>query len=502
MSIITEQAILWPVIVPLGAAMLAVAFWGRRRAQELISLTGLLGLLASAVLLLLSVSSGGVLTAQFGNWPAPFGIGFAADMLSSVMVLVTALLSLAVGVFGLAGVRDSQARGGFQPLFLGMIAAVNGAFLTADIFNLYVWFELMLMTSTGLVLLDRSRAQLDGAVRYLVLNLFATTLFLVGVALLYGVTGTLNMADMAVTLAVTEASISVVIAGLLFLIAFGIKGAYFPLFFWLPASYHTASITVTAIFAGLLTKVGVYATYRVFMLILSADAPGLKGMIAVIAGGTMLFGVFGAAVQWDTRRILSFHIISQIGYMLFGLAIGSVAAVAGSVFYLVHHMIVKTNLFLVAGAMQASAGSFDLRKSGGLMRSHPLLAALFLIPALSLAGIPPLSGFWAKYLVVDASFRGDQAWLGATGLFVGLMTLYSMSKIWTHGFRKPGRSDRRPKRIPGAMLVASGILGVATLFITFAPEPVFQLADRTADQLASPGTYIHAALPSATGDLP
>src|SRR5690625_351357 len=501
MSLLLSQAVLWPVLVPLGAAMLCVVLWGRNRAQQAVSLAGLAVLLASSVLLLTRVIDSGVQAVQFGSWPAPFGIGFAVDRLGAVMVLVSAALAFATGVYGLAGVRRAQARAGFQPLFLAMLAAVNGAFLTADIFNLYVWFELMLITSTGLLLLDRSSAQLDGGLRYLVLNLFGTILFLMGVGLLYGVTGTLNMADLAVVLQEGNHGSTITFASLLFLVSFGIKGAYFPLFFWLPASYHTASIAVSAIFAGLLTKVGGYATYRVFTLLLSADAPGMRTVLLIMEAGTMLFGVFGAAVQWDTSRILSFHIVSQIGYMLFGLALGSAAAVAGSVFYLVHHMLVKTNLFLVAGAMQAGTGTFDLRRSGGLQRNRPLLAALFLIPALSLAGIPPLSGFWAKFLVIDASFGSPDSWLGVAGLFVGLLTLYSMSKIWTEGFQKPAPAGSRPaRRIPGAMLAASALLGLATVWIGLQPELLVRFGTDSAAELATPAGYVETVLPGEGGE--
>lgn len=246
-----------------------------------------------------------------------------------------------------------------------MLAGVNGAFLTGDIFNLYVWFEVMLITAMGLLAIGRNRAQLDATVRYAILNLFSTLLFLTGVALLYGATGTLNMADLARVLPQTEPSINLTLSALLLLCGFGIKAGYFPLFFWLPASYHTASITVSAIFAGLLTKVGVYACLRVFTLIFSVEDSGIREIVAVLAAGTMLFGVFGAAVQWDVRRILSFHIVSQIGYMLLGLAISTQAALTGAIFYILHHIIVKANLFLLAGAIHRASGTFDLRKSGG-----------------------------------------------------------------------------------------------------------------------------------------
>jgi multicomponent Na+:H+ antiporter subunit D len=454
--------------------------------------------LASSLLLLAAVYQKGVLAIRFGGWDAPFGVVFVADALSAVMVAITGILAAAVMIFGLADIRRREEQAGFYPLMLGMLAGVNGAFLTGDIFNLYVWFEVMLITAMGLLSIGRNRARLDATVRYAVLNLFSTLLFLTGVALLYGATGTLNMADLARVLPETEPSINLTLSALLLLCGFGIKAGYFPLFFWLPASYHTASITVSAIFAGLLTKVGVYACFRVFTLIFSVEDSGIREIVAVLAAGTMLFGVFGAAVQWDVRRILSFHIVSQIGYMLLGLAISTQAALAGAIFYIIHHIIVKANLFLLAGAIHRPSGTFDLRKSVGLMYRNPLLAALFLVPALSLAGLPPLSGFWAKLLVIDASFRAGEHWLAGLALFVGLLTLYSMSKIWMEAFwKKPVLPRAEARRVPLPMLLAIASLGALTLAIGFMPQPLILFSQTAAAALLEPSAYLSAVLPTA-----
>lgn len=493
MSGVMAQAAFWPVAIPLAAAALAAMLWTRPRLQRVMTGLAVVLMVVASALLLILVEGQGPQAVRFGDWPVPFGIVFVADRLAAAMVAITALLALVVAIFARAEIRRRREHAGFHPLLLGMLAAVNGAFLTGDLFNLYVWFEVMLVAAMGLLVLDRTRAQLDGTFRYAVLNLLGTLMFLLAVAIVYGSTGSLNMADLALRLPVVDSSAALAIATALFLTAFGIKAAYFPLFFWLPASYHTAPITVSTIFAGLLTKVGVYACFRVFTLFLPLDAAGLRELTAVMAAGTMLFGVFGAAIQWDVRRILSFHIISQIGYMLLGLAVGTPAAMAGAIFYVIHHIIVKANLFLVAGAMYRAGGTFDLRRLGGLRASHPLLALLFLIPALSLAGIPPLSGFWAKYMVIEASFTGDAAWLGAVGLFVGLLTLYSMSKIWIYGFWKPPRAERsRPRRVPITMLAATGLLGAVTLLIGLAPEAFVHYSALAADALVDPASYIAA----------
>ncbi|MFN3497910.1 MAG: proton-conducting transporter membrane subunit, partial [Pannonibacter indicus] len=214
--------------------------------------------------------------------------------------------------------------------------------------------------------------------------------------------------------------------------------------------------------------------------------------IAVFAAGTMLFGVFGAAVQWDVRRILSFHIISQIGYIMLGLAIATPLALAGAVFYIIHHIVVKANLFFIAGAIHRATGSFDLRKSGGLMKSSPLLAVLFAIPALSLAGIPPMSGFWAKFMVVDASFQNDAAWLAAVALFVGLLTIFSMSKIWIEAFWKEPVRKLKARPVPLAMVAPIVVLGVITVAIGFNPEPLIAFSNLAGESLGNPSEFISA----------
>lgn len=506
MEFLASQILVWPVVIPLIAAALCALFWQNRALQRIVSLSAMVLMTIASLALLAVTAREGVLSMTFGGWAPPFGISFVADRLGAAMVAITGILAIAIGVFGLADVRRRQERNGFYPLLQGMLAAVNGAFLTGDIFNLYVWFEIMLITAMGLLVIDKTKAQLDGTLKYAVLNLLSTLMFLLAVAIIYGVAGTLNMADLARVLPETaeESSTALALAAALLLVAFGIKAGYFPLFFWLPASYHTASITVSAIFAGLLTKVGVYACFRVFPLLFEAGGD-LREVIAIMAAGTMLFGVFGAAVQWDVRRILSFHIISQIGYMLLGLALATPAALAGAIFYIIHHIIVKANLFLIAGAIYRATGTYDLRRAGGLMGSHPLLALLFAIPALSLAGIPPLSGFWAKYMVIDASFQAGGNWLAAVGLITGLLTIFSMSKIWVEAFWKPSPVVRStPRRIPVPMILSITGLGLLTALIGLQPEPLVAFASAAGNALVDPSAYMAVALEGEriTGDQP
>lgn len=493
-----DTLLLWPVVLPLIGAALAAAFHSRPEVQRIIALTVMILTFGASLVLANAVIAGGILTKTFGSWMPPFGVVFVADRFSVAMVVISSLLALCALIFSVADLRQRQVRSGFYPLFLGLMIGVNGAFLTGDIFNLYVWFEVMLIATLGLITLDRTRAQIDGAIKYAVLNLLSTILFLMAIGLLYGATGTLNMADLAMVLPQTESSAALTLSAMMFLLAFGIKAGFFPMFFWLPASYHTASIIVSAVFAGLLTKVGVYALFRVFTLLFEVDNGTLKPLIGVFAAGTMLFGVFGAAVQWDVRRILSFHIISQIGYIMLGLAIATPLAMAGAVFYIIHHIVVKANLFFVAGAIHRATGSFDLRKSGGLMKSSPWLAVLFAIPALSLAGIPPLSGFWAKLMVVDASFQGDEAWLAGIALFVSLLTIFSMSKIWIEAFWKEPVRKTRVRHVPAAMMAPIVVLGAITLAIGINPEPLVAFSNLAADSIGNRTELIGAIIDQST----
>jgi multicomponent Na+:H+ antiporter subunit D len=460
-------------------------------------------LLAVALVLLATVLEAGVVAGQAGGWPAPFGITLVADRLSAAMVLVTAVVAVAVVVYARAEIDPERERLGFHGFLQVLIAGVCGAFVTGDLFNLYVWFEVMLIASFALMVLGNERAQLDGAIKYVALNLVSTVLFLTAVGLLYGLTGTLNMADLHRTLAGLEDDGRIAAVALLLLVGFGIKSAVFPLFFWLPASYHTPPVTVSALFAGLLTKVGVYAMIRIFTLVFPPGSGPAHEVLLPVAGLTMLTGVLGAAAQGEIRRILSFHIVSQIGYMVLGLALATPLALAGAVFYILHHILVKANLFLVGGAVQRLAGGSELRAIGGLWRARPGLALLFLVPAFSLAGFPPLSGFWAKLLLIKASLDVGAWTLAGVALVTGLLTVYSMSKIWGEAFWKEHPAGLpRVELAPGERALLLGpVAGLALLTVAIGlfPAPLLAFALAAAAQLLDPAAYVLAVLGPAGG---
>ena len=512
-----------PILIPLLTAALMLCLWRFVRMQRWLSVTSMAAQLAVAVALLLTVIDGGIIAVQMGNWPAPFGITLVADLLSAIMVLLAAGKGMAVAVYALVDIRPQHERFGFYPLFQLLIMGVCGAFLTGDMFNLYVCFEIMLMSSFVLLCLGCERGQIEGAIKYVTLNLISSAIFLAAVGILYGLVGTLNMADIALKLAEMDNPLLTTVLAMMFLVAFGIKAGAFPLFFWLPASYHTPPVAISAIFAGLLTKVGVYALVRVFTLVFVNDIAFTHTVLLVGAGLTMLVGVLGAAVQTQIRRILSFHIISQIGYMIMGLGLAGVVlvwsdaenardiarlALAGSVFYIMHHIVVKTNLFLVSGVVERLQGSGALDRVGGFYRSWPMLSVLFLIPALSLAGIPPLSGFWAKFALVKAGLQGEQYLIVVVAVLVGLVTLFSMTKIWAAVFWSPAPPDSpmgqqsdaylEASRGVGYMIAPIAVLAAVTVAIGLAAGPLFGIALDAADQLLDPAQYIEVVGPVRT----
>jgi multicomponent Na+:H+ antiporter subunit D len=483
-----------PIALPLACAGLGMVLRAPWAGWRLAAAAGL-GVLGTGVALVYWVWVHGTVALQVGAWPAPFGITLVADVLSAVMVVVAGGIHLVVVAYSGPSLDPARKAQGYYPLLCVLLMGVCGAFLTGDLFNLFVWFEVMLIASFVLLSLGGERAQLEGAVKYVALNLGASALFLAAVGLLYGVAGTLNLADLSLRLKEVARPGLVTTIALLLLAAFGIKAAAFPLFFWLPAAYHTPPLVVSALFAALLTKVGVYALYRTFSLLFVQEVGFTHELILWMAALTMLTGVLGAAAQMDIRRILSFHIISQIGYMLMGLGLFSAAAVGGGVFYVVHHIVVKTNLFLIAGLLARTQGSYDLRELGGQWARRPWLAVVFLIPALALAGLPPLSGFFAKLSLVRAGLEQGRYVVVAVAAVVSLLTLYSMTKIWTEAFWKdPPHAPAEGARLPLAMVVPTVALAALTVALGVGAELGSVVGARVAGELLSVEGYVSAVL--------
>ena len=497
-----NSLIVLPILLPLLVGASCVVAWRYLAVQRILTLAGSVVYLVVAVVLLERVAREGIQAVQKGAWIAPFGITLVADLFSAIMVAATGVVVLVIVVYSLGTMDRSRETYGYYPLFNILIMGVSGAFLTGDIFNLFVWFEVLLISSFVLLALGGERAQLEGAIKYVTLNLVASAFFLAAVGILYAMAGSLNMADLSQRLGSAGDPGLVTTLAVLFLVAFGIKGAIFPLFFWLPASYHTPPVAVSAIFGGLLTKVGVYALIRVFTLLFLNNVDYTHTLILWAGGITMVTGVLGAVAQYEFRRLLSFHIVSQIGYMIMGLGFFTPLALGGTVFFIVHNIFVKTNLFLVSGVSHRLHGTYDLKQLGGLYRTHPWIGMLFLLSALSLAGVPPLSGFFGKLVLIKAGLGIGQFMLVAAALGVSLLTLFSMTKIWAEAFWKPlpqGTPAHGPGTGMALMLGPIVTLAVLAVVLGVAAGPFLDLALRAGEQLMNPAQYIHAVLGVRTG---
>jgi len=490
-----------PVVLPLVFGALLLMFRHRMRWHGIVALIGLALLVGVDAALLRQVLSHGPLAMTMGSWLPPFGISFTADALGATFALTASLVAFVCAFFSFRDIDVSGRRYGFYPFLMVMMAGVSGAFLTGDIFNLYVWFEVFVISSFGLMILGSEKAQIDGATKYAILNLVATTLFLVATAYLYGTFGTLNMADIMRKAAGLRGTGPLMTLATLYLLAFGMKAAAFPVNFWLPASYHTPRIVTAALFGGLLTKIGVYALLRTLVMLFPVERGVLSGFIGWVAVATMVLGVLGALAQADTRRAFGFLVISSVGVMLSGLALGTETGLSGTIFYAMHSMLVMTALYLLAGAMKELGGSFSLHELSGLYRASPLLAGMALLLALAVAGLPPASGLWPKVVLVKAALAASAWWLAGAILLTGFLTTIAMGRIFLLAFWRelPGAGER----LAGASATARPAMGqgvlltllVPIVLLGVLPEPVMRVSALAAQGLLDSVAYIGAVFP-------
>lgn len=504
---ITPQWLPFFVVVPLLAAALSLAVSRIDRSKALIGQRTIAGLaifsnLLLAIAALVTVQSGR-LVVEVGLWPAPYGITMVADGLSAIMLLLTAILAAVIFPYAI-GTLDAREYMNYHPLVLCLITGVNGAFLAGDIFNLYVFFEILLMSSFVLLTLGGTAGQVRGGMRYVVLNLIASTVMLSAIGVAYGVLGTLNIAHMAQRLEQAPTHTVLIIGGML-MVAFSSKAGLFPLYFWLPVSYHTTHPAITAFFGGLLTKVGIYTLFRFLPLLFPSLLLEWQTLILAVAGLTMLTGVLGAMSVNTVRRVLSFHIISQVGYMVMGLGVAAsgnrLAAgfgMAAGILYLVHHMIVKTALLMAGGAaeLEAQSGNLVQGKLRGLVNTRPLLAVIFFIAAMSLAGIPPLSGFVAKLSLLQVTLDTGHWLIAGVSVVVSILTLMSMARLWQYGFwgerqiAQPTERILDSRRRQWLILTPIAVLITLSLGIGIFAESIFQLSNTAAVQVMDRAGYI------------
>lgn len=530
-----DQLVLAPVLLPLLGAGLCLAFGRFAAPQRIISIVTLLLVVGSASILLVRADQDGPQKFSVGGWPAEIGISLVADRLSSLLLLISTLVTLCVLLYTIGqGIvefgRDSPLSV-FYPTFLILSAGVSNAFLSADLFNLFVGFEILLASSYVLITLGGTEARVRSGTIYIIVSLASSALFLLALGCVYAATGTVNFAQLAQRIPELPDTVGTLLQ-LLLLLTFAVKAAVFPLSAWLPDSYPTAPAPVTAVFAGLLTKVGVYAMLRTQTLMFPTHE--LRTLLLWASILTMVVGILGAVAQSDIKRVLSFTLVSHIGYMLFGIAIASELGYAGAIFYIIHHITVQTTLFLVAGLVEYRSGTTNLDRLGGLARHAPALAVLFFVPAMNLAGIPPFSGFLGKLALLEAGAdAGD--WLALVGVAAAvatsLLTLYAMAKIWNRAFWQPdgesessdtpvpfdpvalggslhGRrgvstatqrgttweTDTQDERLPLRMALPTLALALITVALTVFAAPLFALAERASDELQQRTPYIEAVL--------
>lgn len=482
-----------PLVVPLATTVLLLLTPSRPLMQRGIAFSGSLSLLACAVAIFVAVLQQDRVVLQVGGWPAPFGITLVADVLAATLLVAVGIVGVAVSATSFAGVDPRREAYGYHPLLQILLMGVCGAFLTGDLLNLYVWFEVMLVASFVLMALHRTNAQVVAALTYVGINLIASAVLLTALGILYGDTGTLNFADLAQIWSGRTATLDLVL-GMLFLSAFGVKAALFPLFFWLPASYHTPPAPIGAIFAGLLTKVGVYALMRVFSLLFLGRPSAVLTTLLWMSCATMVAGLVGALAQRDFRRTLSFNLVGHIGYTTVGLAIGTPLALAGSILYMLHHIIVITALFLASGVLLQLRRTTSLASLGSLYREHPAVALVMMVPLFSLAGLPPFSGFIGKLAVLRGAFAAEHYGAGAIMLVVGLLTLLSMARLWDEAFWKPAPAAAVAARVAPPLLTPVVALTAIIIAIAVGAGPLSTLTTRAASQLLDRQGYIDAVL--------
>ena len=522
------------VVLPILGAGATFVVRRKVRWQRIISIGVLCVTLLLEIGMLAAAWNGQSYTIAVAGWDAPFGIALVVDGFSAFMLVVSTTVTLAVLLFATSqGLADGDEHGPvsiFHPSYLILLAGVSNAFMAADLFNMYVGFEIFLTASYVLLTLGGTAERIRSGITYVVVSVVSSILFLTAIALIYAATGTVNMADLAVKLGELDSGTQLILHSFL-LIAFGIKAAVFPLSLWLPDSYPTAPAPVTAVFAGLLTKVGVYAIVRTETLLFPAG--GVTAALLVISAATMVIGIFGALAQADFKRMLSFTLTSHIGYLIFGIAVGTEVAIAATIYYVGHHIIVQTSLFMVAGLIERRAGSANITELGSLAKLSPALAVLFFVPAINLGGIPPFSGFLGKFGLLHAAAEegGVLGWVvvGA-GLLTSLLTLLAIVRVWARAFWRRAADAENPTEmlvresreltevvqsggnegpiraaklartmeaghLPWGMRYSTGILVMAGIALTVFAGPLFAFCQRVAVELLARSPYITAVLP-------
>ncbi|MFE8697199.1 Na+/H+ antiporter subunit D [Cytobacillus sp. FJAT-53684] len=490
-----NNVVILPILIPLIAGLVMVIFRKSILLQRLLSIFVIFALGAVSITLMNQIKNEGIQTLQAGGWEAPFGISLVADMFAAILLLTTSIVALFCLIFAFSTIGREREEHYFYPLFLFLITGVNGSFLTGDLFNLFVCFEVMLISSYVLISLGGTKPQLRESIKYILINVISSSLFLLAIAYLYAITGTLNLADLSLRVAEAGQDGLMTTVSLLFLIVFGMKAALF-LFFWLPGSYSAPPTAIAAIFAALLTKVGIYAIFRLFTLVFYHEPQITHLLIGILGAITMVLGAIGAIAYWDIKKILTYNVVVGVGFIIAGLASFTSMGMMGSIYYLIHDMIIKALIFLLGGTIIHLTGTSKLKDISGLIRNHPYLGWMFFIAALSLSGIPPLSGFLGKVFITRGTFETGYFWLGAMGLITSLLVLYSIMKIFMNSFWGETYLSKEMEKgkVNRSIMVPIAGLTFITIALGLGAEGIHEYIQLATDSMMNPNLYIDSVL--------
>ncbi|MBY3624623.1 Na+/H+ antiporter subunit D [Acinetobacter sp. CUI P1] len=483
-----------PLLIPAFTAVILIFLKERVDLQRIISAVSVFLNILIAGIIVFQVSTKGIQTLNMGGWLPPYGIVFVADMFAALLVLTGAIVGAACLFFSFASIGEERERFYYYPFFHFLLTGVFGSFLTGDLFNLFVCFEVLLVASYALIVLGGTKGQLRETLKYVLVNVISSSLFVATLAYLYAATGTLNMAHLSMRVAEAGQGGVINVVAVLLLIVFSIKAGLL-LFFWLPDSYSAPPVAVRALFGALLTKVGLYAITRTFTLIFIQE-PGLThSLIAWMAGATMILGAIGALAYNDLGRIFNYNIIISVGFIAFGISVATQDSLNGVVFYLMHDMVAKALLFFLGGMIISASGTDRIKEMGGLIRRYPWTGWMFFVLTLALVGVPPLSGFAGKVMMVRSGFGQNHVALALIALASSFIVLYSLIKVFQQVFWGGEKREEQVKPLHyKAMMAPAAVLFAIVILMGVGAETVNGYVSQAGAVLADPALYINAVM--------
>ncbi|GAB2557224.1 Na+/H+ antiporter subunit D [Gracilibacillus alcaliphilus] len=491
-----NNLIAMPMMLPVLTAIILIFLRPYIKIQRTISLIVMIANIGISIYLLQLIQSNGILRLDFGGWEPPFGILFVADSFSVILVLTSSIVTAICLLYAFSSVEKSYEHMFFYSFINLLVAGVNGSFLTGDLFNLFVCFEIMLLASYILIAFGGKKGQLRESIKYVIINVISSWIFLVAIGYLYAVIGSLNLAHLSERIAEHGQTPIITVISIVFLTVFALKAGLF-LYFWLPGSYSVPSTVVGALFGALLTKVGIYAMFRFFSLLFYHEPAITHTIIGVLAGLTLVGGSIGAVAYKDIRLVASYNVVIAVGFILVGLAVSTQSSLEGAVYYLVHDMIVKALLFLLVGTMIALTKETKLDQMSGLIRNYPLLGWMFFIVTLSLAGIPPLSGFIGKVLIGGGTLENGSYILLALAFISSIFVLYSLLRVFLSSFWGEtiiSKDEEIPMK--KGLLIPCALLTIGSIALGLGAESLSVYIQDAAQVLVDPQLYIDAVLSS------